>query len=130
MLKYFTEDELKCPSSGEVKLAEGFGEKLDELRSALGYPMQLNSACRSDSHVEWLITRGYPAAKHSFHLINNPKYGTDTCAVDVHIPNNRYRFLLMELAIKDQWTIGVAKSFLHLDRRVDYISTNPVVYVY
>ena len=130
MLKYFTEDELKCPSSGEVKLAEGFGEKLDQLRETLGFPMRVNSACRSEDHVEWLLTRGYPASRHSFHLIHNSKYGTDTCAIDVHIPNSRYRCLLMELAIKDRWTVGVAKSFLHLDRRVDYTNMDLIVYVY
>jgi len=130
MLKYFTEDELKCPSSGEVKLAEGFGEKLDELRDTLGYPMRINSACRCTAHIDWLLTRGFPASRYSFHLINNSKYGTDTCAVDVHIPNNRYRFKLMELAVKDQWTVGVAKAFLHLDRRVDYTTMDSIVYVY
>jgi|TARA_R100001086_G_C11724013_1_gene227729 hypothetical protein len=130
MLKYFTEKELQCPSGEVVKLAEGFGQKLDKLRALLDKPMVLTSACRTSAHVNWLLIRGYPASKNSFHLIDNPKYGTDTCAVDVAVPHSEYRKELIKLALEEGWTVGVAKSFVHIDRRSDYTNLPQIVYVY
>ena len=130
MLRYFTEEELQCPSGKVVKLAEGFGQKLDELRDALYRPMSLTSACRTTAHINWLLQRGYPASTNSFHLIDNPKYGTDTCAVDVAIPDSEYRKELIKLALDEGWTVGVAKSFAHIDRRSDYTDLPQIVYVY
>jgi hypothetical protein len=130
MLKYFTEEELQCPSGKVVKLADGFGEKLDELRDALGKPMVLTSACRTTAHINWLLERGYPASTNSFHLIDNPKYGTDTCAVDISISDSAYRKDIIKLALEEGWTVGVAKSFVHVDRRSDYTDLPQIVYVY
>ena len=130
MLRYFTEEELQCPSGKVVKLAEGFGEKLDQLRDLLDRPMSLTSACRTTAHINWLLERGYPASANSFHLIDNPKYGTDTCAVDVGVPDSQYRMELMKLALEEGWTVGVAKSFVHIDRRSDYTDLPQIVYVY
>ena len=130
MLRYFTEEELQCPSGKVVTLAEGFGEKLDQLRDLLDRPMSLTSACRTTAHINWLLERGYPASKNSFHLIDNPKHGTDTCAVDVGIPDSQYRMELMKLALEEGWTVGVAKSFVHIDRRSDYTDLPQIVYVY
>jgi hypothetical protein len=130
MLKYFTEEELQCPSGKVVKLAEGFGQKLDELRDALNRPISLTSACRTTAHINWLLQRGYPASTNSFHLIDNPKYGTDTCAVDVTIPDSEYRKELIKLALDEGWTVGVAKSFTHIDRRSDYTDLPQIIYVY
>lgn len=130
MLKYFTPKELWCPSTEIVKLAEGFGENLDSLREKFGKPMTLTSACRTSAHINWLLERGYPASENSFHLIDNPKYGTDTCAVDVSIPDSVYRKDLLQAALEEGWTTGVAKSFLHIDRRADYTELPQLVYVY
>jgi hypothetical protein len=130
MLRYFTEEELQCPSAKIVKLADGFGDKLDGLRDSLDSPMQLTSACRTSSHIDSLLERGYPASKNSFHLIDNPKYGTDTCAVDVAVPDNEYRRDIIKLALAKGWTVGVAKSFVHIDRRIDYTDLPQIVYVY
>ena len=130
MLEYFTEKELQCPSGEVVKLAEGFGEKLDQLRDMLDRPMSLTSACRTTAHINWLLQRGYPASKNSFHLIDNPKHGTDTCAVDVGTPDSQYRMELIKLALEEGWTVGVAKSFVHIDRRSDYTDLPQIVYVY
>ena len=130
MLKYFTEEELQCPSSKLVKLAEGFGEKLDELRSSFDRPMNITSACRTSEHIESLLSRGDPASKNSFHLIDNQKYGTDTCAVDVAVPDSSYRKELIQIALSHGWTVGVAKTFLHIDRRSSYTDLPQIVYVY
>ena len=130
MLKYFTEEELQCPSAKIVKLAEGFGQKLDDLRETLDRPMALTSACRTSAHIDSLLERGYPASKNSFHLIDNPKHGTDTCAVDVSVPDSEYRKELIKVALQEGWTVGVAKSFIHIDRRSDYTELPQIVYVY
>jgi hypothetical protein len=130
MLKYFTEEELQCPSAKIVKLADGFGQKLDDLREMLDRPMTLTSACRTSSHIDSLLERGYPASKNSFHLIDNPKYGTDTCAVDVSVPDSEYRKELIKVALQEGWTVGVAKSFVHIDKRSDYTELPQIVYVY
>jgi len=130
VLRYFTEEELQCPLGKIVKLAEGFGQQLDELRSLFDRPMTLTSACRTTTHINWLLSRGYPASKNSFHLIDNPKYGTDTCAVDVSTPDGIYRKELIEVALSEGWTVGVAKSFLHIDRRSDYTELPQIVYTY
>tara|TARA_R100000501_G_C2550811_1_gene65551 strand:+ start:148 stop:540 length:393 start_codon:yes stop_codon:yes gene_type:complete len=130
MLKYFTEEELWCPSTEIVKLAEGFGQKLDDLRELLDRPMTLTSACRTSAHINWLLERGYPASANSFHLIDNPKYGTDTCAVDVSVPDSEYRKELIKVALQEGWTVGVAKSFIHIDKRSDYTELPQIVYVY
>ena len=130
MLKYFTEEELQCPSAKIVKLADGFGQKLDDLRETLDRPMALTSACRTSAHIDSLLERGYPASRNSFHLIDNPKHGTDTCAVDVSVPNSEYRKELIKVALQEGWTVGVAKSFIHIDRRSDYTELPQIVYVY
>ena len=130
MLKYFTEEELQCPSAKIVKLADDFGQKLDDLRELLDRPMALTSACRTSAHINWLLERGYPASANSFHLIDNPKYGTDTCAVDVSVPDSEYRKELIKVALQEGWTVGVAKSFIHIDKRSDYTELPQIVYVY
>lgn len=130
MLKYFTEEELQCPSAKIVKLADGFGQKLDDLRETLDRPMALTSACRTSAHIDSLLERGYPASRNSFHLIDNPKHGTDTCAVDVSVPDSEYRKELIKVALQEGWTVGVAKSFIHIDRRSDYTELPQIVYVY
>jgi hypothetical protein len=63
-------------------------------------------------------------------LIDNPKHGTDTCAVDVAIPDSVYRKDLMQLALEEGWTVGVAKTFVHIDRRADYTDLPQIIYVY
>ena len=130
MLKYFTEEELQCPSAKIVKLADDFGQKLDDLRELLDRPMAITSGCRTTAHIDSLLERGYPASKNSFHLIDNPKYGTDTCAVDVSVPDSEYRKELIKVALQEGWTVGVAKSFIHIDKRSDYTELPQIVYVY
>jgi hypothetical protein len=99
--KYFSEKELQCPTSKDIVLAEGF---LNCLR--------------------------YSASPNSFHKIGNDKWDTDTCAVDIAIPNSVFRKDLIKRAIDLGWTVGVARTFIHLDRRIDYTPLPQVVYVY
>jgi uncharacterized protein YcbK (DUF882 family) len=128
--EHFTHKELADPTTGEVKLQDGFIEDLELLRQAYGEPMIINSGCRSQAHNAWLKQRGYPASDNSFHLIGNKKYGTDCCAVDVAMPTPALRHRLIRLATDMNWTVGLAKRFIHLDRRARYTNLPPIVYFY
>lgn len=120
-LDHFTVAELQCPTSKELFLAPGFGECLDELRVAYDHPMPLTSACRSGAHNEWLKLRGYKASDNSFHLIDNPKYVTGgCCAVDMPRPIGSYLWLLISASTYRGWSIGIARTFVHLDMRTKY----------
>lgn len=128
--KHFSKKELACPTTDEIKLQVGFIDHLELLRTRYGHPMQITSACRTREHNAWLKSRGYPASDNSFHLIRNPKYGTDTCAVDVAMPESSLRAKLIHEALSLGWTVGIAKTFLHFDKRAEYTSLPQIVYFY
>ena len=48
--KYFSEDELRCKGTGEIKMNEEFMTKLTELREKLNQPMVITSGYRSPEH--------------------------------------------------------------------------------
>lgn len=115
-LIYFTDDELRCKGSGVVHLAEGFGAKLDEFREHLGRPMYLNSACRSYAHN--IRVGGHP---NSAHIYDHPKRTfKGSYAVDVRCTDGQHRAELIKTALLLGWSVGVNKTFIHLDRRTDY----------
>lgn len=128
---HFSVEELEDATTHELKLALGFIKRLEELRADYDYGMIVTSGCRSQEHNQWLIRRGYPASPNSFHLIENTKYQTGgCCAVDIARPSGAYLHRLIKIATHRNWSVGVANSFIHLDRRVDYTSLEPVVYSY
>lgn len=129
--KHFTVAELEDEVTRELKLALGFIKKLEELREVYDHAMVVTSGCRSQEHNQWLIRRGFPASPNSFHLIENIKYQTGgCCAVDIARPVGSYLHRLIKFATHQAWSIGVANTFIHLDRRVDYTDLEPVVYSY
>ncbi len=118
MLNYFTEDELKCKGTGVCKLAKDFGIELDYIRKKWGKPLTLTSACRSPEHNEAVSGR-----EGSFHLTENPKYNTGgCCAVDIFWERwkKEDKDEFVTLALDLDWSVGLAKTFVHIDRRVDY----------
>lgn len=129
--EFFKAAELKCPTSGDVVLAPGFLDKLIEFRKRLNKPMIINSACRSNAHNEWLLSRGYKASRNSFHLINNRKYQTGgSCAVDVKATSPEFRRELILMAQSLDWSVGIAETFIHIDRRVDYTRLSRATFFY
>jgi hypothetical protein len=126
MLNHFSLSELACPTIGELRLASGFGEALERLRIELDAPIYLNSACRSPSHNTKV--RGHP---RSLHLIVNDHWAAGgTCAVDVVATDGQYRAKLIAQALDQEWSIGVASNFIHLDRRSRYCGLPQVLYYY
>ena len=128
--EHFTVAELECPTSGKLVLAPGFIDNLEALRVAYNKPMAVTSGCRTDEHNKWLISRGYAASPRSFHLIGNLTYGTDTCAVDVKRPWGPHLHDLIRIATSTGWTVGLADTFIHLDRRGDYTDKPVTFYTY
>jgi hypothetical protein len=126
MLDHFSRSELACPTTGEVRLASGFGEALEQLRIKFDEPIYLTSACRSPGHNAKV--RGHP---RSLHLTVNEHWATGgTCAVDVVATDGQYRAKLIALALGQDWSVGVASNFIHLDRRSRYCGLPQVLYHY
>ena len=126
MLDHFSRSELACPTTDQVRLAAGFGEALERLRVELDEPIYLTSACRSPSHNAKI--NGHP---RSLHLVINSHWGTgDTCAVDVAATDGQYRAKLITLALDQEWSVGIASNFIHLDQRSRYCELPQVVYHY
>lgn len=111
---------------------DSFAARLVELREAWGRPMVINSCCRCSKH-----NKAIGGAAKSFHMFGQKNInGVDaTIAVDVSTKGmtggDRYKLAL--LAMQKGWSVGVAKTFLHFDRRSDYPETgweNPVLFTY
>jgi hypothetical protein len=126
-MKYFSKLELACKGSGIVLLAEGFEDKLVELREAYARPMYVNSCCRSLAHN--ITVGGHPKSSH---IYDHPKREfKGTYGIDIRMKNSADRAELILLALQLGWCVGVNKTFLHLDRRRDYFPTYPqVVFLY
>jgi hypothetical protein len=113
---YFTEQELQCKLTKKVVLAKGFEQALVELRVKWGKPMVVNSCCRSKQHN--FNEGGNPTSLHVYDFPHWPTGGT--CAIDIAMTDAIRRAALTSLALANGWWVGVNKTFLHLDRRVDF----------
>jgi len=127
---HFTEDEMACPTTGEIVFEKGFLIHAEDLRVAYARPMIVTSGCRTEGHNEWLIRRGYQASLSSLHLIGNMKYQTNCCAIDIARPNGHDFADLVGCALKLGWSIGIAKTFVHLDMRTAYTNLPQIIYTY
>ncbi|NQV79770.1 MAG: hypothetical protein HQ495_04405 [Alphaproteobacteria bacterium] len=135
-MTYFNQSELECPSTKQVALAPGFADALDGLRRAFRRPMRVNSCCRSVAHNK--TVGGHP---RSLHLIANP-YWTypkgdaragmplDTCAIDIAVPDGSYRGALLAVAWSHGFSIGVSRTFVHLDARTLVLGLSQTTFLY
>lgn len=92
-----------CCGSGAKLMSKELIMKLDNMRHELGKPIIINSGVRCIDH-----NRNVGGTKDSSHLCG--------LAVDILVPDSKYRFELLELAQKfgiDR--IGIYRSFMHLD---------------
>jgi hypothetical protein len=125
-IPYFTAKELACKATGKIALAPGFADKLIELRVKLTQPMAVTSCCRSKEY-----NRQIGGNPRSFHIYDQPYYPTDgACAIDIAITNGTIRGKLIHLAWEQGWSVGIHKSFIHLDRRVDYTNLKQITFFY
>jgi hypothetical protein len=108
---YFTEDELKCKGSGKIILADGFADKLLELRLAWGKPMTPTSVCRT---IEYNKKVG--GAPKSQHICDDERGGC--FAIDIVSVDANERVELVKLAFSLGWSVGISnRGFIHLDAR-------------
>lgn len=121
----FSRAELACKGTGMFKLGGGFAAKLLELRMAFDQPMRVMSCCRSESHN--IAVSGHP---RSLHVCDKPVHPTGgTVAIDIYTGDVLFACHLVGLALKMGWSVGVGKSFVHLDRR-DFVGLGQAVFGY
>ncbi len=121
----FARAELADRESGAVVLHPGFADALAALRVALGRPMIVTSCCRSAARNR--AVGGHP---RSLHVYDHPAHGAEgTLAIDVRRQGPAYNRRLARLALELGWSLGVARSFFHLDRR-DLVGLPPNVFGY
>jgi len=112
----FTHLEIADRDTREGRLAPGFAQALAMLRISFGRPMKVNSCCRTLRRNN--LVGGHP---RSLHIYDSSPHGiAGACAIDIATPDIRYALDLARLAIAEGWSVGVNKSFLHLDRRADH----------
>lgn len=110
----FTHEELACPWTGRVVLDPAFEQALVDLRATFGRPMVVTSCCRSEGYNASLDN----ASPVSLHVWDQPNRGaTGTCAIDVVRRDGAYARELAKVAFGQGWTVGVGRTFMHLDYR-------------
>jgi len=126
-IPYFSEDELKCPGSGILRLDENFAVRLPVLRHEWGRPLIANSVCRSQSYNDQI--GGHP---RSLHMTRNPHHPTaGSMAADIrwHDWPAEHKCRFARLAWQRGWSIGLNDAFCHIDRRRD-IGLHQTVFIY
>ncbi len=121
-LLHFTDKELACPLTGEIRLQAGFGEALEALRLDYGHPMPVTSCCRSAAHNRAI--GGHP---RSLHKIDNEDHETDTCALDFELIDGVWRARFISIALRRGWSIAIGSNFLHIDQRTKNIGYPQVI---
>jgi hypothetical protein len=102
--KFFSEAELKCPSTGLCNMDQGFLDRLDLVRKDYGRAMQVTSGYRDPGHNTKI--GGAPNSKHMQGL-----------AVDIACTNPADRARIAQLALQHGLTVALGAGFLHLDGR-------------
>lgn len=113
-IKNFAFDELS-PNDKAVSFAPGFLDALQRLRDAYGKPMKVNSCARSAAYNKKI--GGHPS---SLHVWDKPAHNTGGCmAIDIAMTDSITRAELVMLALATNWSVGINRTFIHLDRRSD-----------
>ncbi len=95
-------------------------QKLQRVRSRLGYPMVITSGMRCSRYNGKLIHDGVKASEYSKHL-----YGY---AADIECRDSKLRDTLVGLLRTEFERIGISKTFIHVD--IDHSSIHPAMWVY
>lgn len=115
ILPYFDFDELKCSCCGTIQLDFNFAAALVMLRHCYGHALYPTSICRCPDHNE--AVGGHP---NSLHLTENPVHETGGCAaIDIgwYSWPRDVKLKFAKLAWEHGWSIGLNKTFIHLDGR-------------
>ena len=123
-MSYFSESEQACPCCGKINLASHFLDDLNHLRSLVGHPMKVNSMCRCDKH-----NSSVGGAVGSYHRLESV---TGCCAADISTINwgSTKKWKFVKIALSLGFSVGIAKTFIHIDQRMKYAAKDPVLYTY
>lgn len=112
--RYFQLDDFACSETGQNGIHWEFVEALDDLRGVCGFP--------------FIITSGFRSADHSVEVVKEkPGQHNSGVACDIKVSNGAERHAIVKNAIALGFTgIGVAKSFVHVDRR----DSAPLIWTY
>jgi len=86
------------------KMDTDFLNILDNLRGLVGFPLTINSSYRSPEY-----NKSINGATHSKHM--------EGIAVDLHCTDSTKRAILVKGALDMGLTVGVGKTFVHVDNR-------------
>jgi len=113
--KFFRLEEFNCTHTNLNGMDPEFLVKLDELREKVGFPFRITSGYRDATH---------PAEARKA----EPGTGTHCqgIAADIAVSNGFERMNIVHEAIKMGFSIGVARTFVHVDGR----KTTPVMWTY
>ena len=112
---HFRLEEFNCTHTNLNRMDEAFLVKLDELRERVGFP--------------FIITSGYRDATHPSEVVKSaPGTGTHCqgIAADIAVSNGVERMSIVHEALKMGFSIGIARTFIHVDAR----TTTPVLWTY
>ena len=111
--KFFRLEEFNCAHTNLNFMDHEFLVKLDELRERVGFP--------------FIITSGYRDATHPAEARKaEPGTHNQGIAADIKVSNGFERMNIVHEAIKMGFSIGVARTFVHVDDR----KTTPVMWTY
>ncbi|MFQ3255694.1 MAG: zinc D-Ala-D-Ala carboxypeptidase [Porticoccaceae bacterium] len=102
--KYFSLDEFVCSETGEQDMCPEFLKALSHLRQICDFPFVITSGFRSKNHS---------AEK----LKKTPGTHTQGIAADIKVSGGAQRLALVKHASAMGMSVGVAKTFVHVDIR-------------
>ena len=112
--KYFKLSDFDCQETGENEMDLDFIMHLDELREACGFPFYITSGYRSPAHS--LEAKKAAPGQHAQGI-----------AADIAVNGGAQRWQIVTKAIEQGFSgIGVAKTFIHVDRR----NSPPMLWTY
>jgi len=111
--KYFKLSDFNCQETSENEMDVDFIHALDQLRAACGFPFIVTSGYRSKDHS---IEKAKKIAGTHAHGI----------AADIKVSGGAQRLAIVKHASALGMSVGVAKSFVHVDVR----KTEPMCWCY
>ncbi len=115
MLIHFRPEEFNCTHTNANKMDEAFLLRLDALRTKCGFPFKITSGYRDSSHPNEIVKAAPGTGTHCQGI-----------AADIAVSNGVERMNIVHEALKMGFSIGIAKSFVHVDAR----TTTPVLWTY
>lgn len=112
--KYFQPHELWSKDNQVVLLDPRFAGALFFYRETVDMPLYPNSCCRSIVHNASI--GGAPSSYHLYEGVEDGRLGT--LAIDLRVPDDKKRVIMVETALAQNWSVGVYSSFIHIDQRV------------